>query len=234
EMQRLQEQEMEQQRLRSKPSVDVFTNTGTGADEGAILLPDESPCYLIRAIDWTGDEAPDWLRERAQAVIGRCVGNQGMLVLQRELKPKPVDHGLITSRVLFPEQSLTDGVLRLHYVLGTIGHVAGDASVGWWRTVLPAGPGDPLNQRDLDQALENMRRLVGQPDAEIELEPGAAVGQTNLRIRPGTGKRWHGYLGGDNAGLDSTGRDQINAGLTLDSPLFLYDQLSFAWNSNAG
>jgi len=26
---------------------------------------------------------------------------------------------------------------------------------------------------------------------------------------------------------------QVNAGLTLDSPLFLYDQLSLAWNSNA-
>ena len=33
--------------------------------------------------------------------------------------------------------------------------------------------------------------------------------------------------------MESTGKEQINAGLTLDSPLFLYDQFSVSWNSNA-
>jgi Haemolysin secretion/activation protein ShlB/FhaC/HecB len=32
--------------------------------------------------------------------------------------------------------------------------------------------------------------------------------------------------------MDSTGDRQLNAGLTLDSPLFLYDQFSVSWNSN--
>eukprot|EP00887_Chlorella_sp_A99_P004397 scaffold37.g4397.t1 len=40
-------------------------------------------------------------------------------------------------------------------------------------------------------------------------------------------------MGADNAGLAEMGKIQVNAGLTLDSPLFLYDQLSVAWNSNA-
>ncbi|WP_241116833.1 ShlB/FhaC/HecB family hemolysin secretion/activation protein [Achromobacter xylosoxidans] len=50
---------------------------------------------------------------------------------------------------------------------------------------------------------------------------------------PGPGKRWHAYVGGDNAGMESTGKNQVNAGLTLDAPLFLHDQLSVSWNSNA-
>jgi len=52
-------------------------------------------------------------------------------------------------------------------------------------------------------------------------------------IHPGEAKRWHAYVGADNAGLREMGTMQVNAGLTLDSPLFLYDQLSVAWNSNA-
>jgi hemolysin activation/secretion protein len=40
-------------------------------------------------------------------------------------------------------------------------------------------------------------------------------------------------LGGDNGGVDDTGKYQVNAGLTLDSPFFLYDQLTASWNSNA-
>jgi hemolysin activation/secretion protein len=52
-------------------------------------------------------------------------------------------------------------------------------------------------------------------------------------MRPGTGNRLHGYVGSDNGGVDDTGKYQLNAGLTLDSPLFLYDQLSASWSSNA-
>nr|WP_277398834.1 ShlB/FhaC/HecB family hemolysin secretion/activation protein [Achromobacter xylosoxidans] len=33
--------------------------------------------------------------------------------------------------------------------------------------------------------------------------------------------------------MESTGKNQVNAGLTLDAPLFLHDQLSVSWNSNA-
>jgi hemolysin activation/secretion protein len=52
-------------------------------------------------------------------------------------------------------------------------------------------------------------------------------------MHPGTGNRLHGYVGGDNGGVDDTGKYQVNAGLTLDSPFFLYDQLTASWNSNA-
>ncbi len=233
ELQRLQEQEMEAQRARTRPPVDVFTKDGKAARGADFDLPDETPCHVIREIDWTGDAPPAWLRERAATLIGRCVGTRGMQVLERELKSSPVDYGLITSQVPIPEQTLFDGILHLHYLHGYIGTVQDDGTVGWWRTVLPVGPGGTLNQRDLDQALENMRRLTGQADAEIELRPGAKPGEADLRLRPGKGKRWHGYVGADNAGLQSTGRNQVNAGLSLDSPLFLYDQLSLAWNSNA-
>ncbi|MCH1990906.1 ShlB/FhaC/HecB family hemolysin secretion/activation protein, partial [Achromobacter xylosoxidans] len=104
---------------------------------------------------------------------------------------------------------------------------------GWWRTALPTWPGGEVNQRDLDQALENIRRLAGQADASIDVAPGPELGDSDIIIKPGTGKRWHAYVGGDNAGMESTGKNQVNAGLTLDSPLFLYDQLSVSWNSNA-
>ncbi|MNK97256.1 Hemolysin transporter protein ShlB precursor [compost metagenome] len=78
-----------------------------------------------------------------------------------------------------------------------------------------------------------MRRLGSQADAVIDIAPGPQPGDSDIIVRPGTGKRWHGYLGGDNGGMDTVGKYQLNAGLTLDSPLFLYDQLSVSWNSNA-
>jgi hemolysin activation/secretion protein len=121
----------------------------------------------------------------------------------------------------------------LRYLPGSISAVKGEGAIGWWRTALPTGPGRELNQSDLDQALENIRRLGSLVDAAIDIAPGPELGDSDIIIKPGTGKRWHGNLGGDNGGMDPVDKYQVNAGLALDSPLFLYDKLSVFWNSSA-
>ena len=62
---------------------------------------------------------------------------------------------------------------------------------------------------------------------------GQRWAHSDIVIHPGGAKRWHAYAGSDNAGLKEMGKFQANGGVTFDSPLFLYDQLSVAWNSNA-
>ncbi len=232
EIQRRQEQEIDAQRARAAERPDVLSSTPAPEARGWVP-PKETPCFFIREVIWDGAEPPDLLTGATAAVLGECVGGKGLRALQEHLIGLLVDTGLVTARVVVPEQSLAAGTLTLRYLPGRISAVKGDGAIGWWRTALPTGPGGELNQRDLDQALENIRRLGSQADAAIDIAPGPELGDSDILIKPGTGKRWHGYLGGDNGGMDSVGKYQINAGLTLDSPLFLYDQLSVSWNSNA-
>ena len=233
EIERRQQQEIEAQRARAQQRPDVLTPEAAPDASGGLRLPTEDPCFLIERVQWEAPEPPSGLRRAAEAVQGQCVGIQGLQQLQKYLGERLIDDGYITTRVLVPEQTLAEGTLTLRYVPGKIGAIRDEGTPGWWRTVLPTGPGGAVNQRDLDQALENIRRLPGQADASIDLVPGAHLGESDIQIKPGTGKRWHAYVGADNAGMDTTGKNQINAGLTLDSPLFLYDQLSASWNSNA-
>lgn len=234
EIERRQEQDLDAQRTRAEQRPDVLSApSAPGAGHGQLVLPDESPSFALTQVNWDGPRPPDSLLRASQVVVGQHVGAQGLRVLQAHLMARLIDRGLITARVLVPEQSLASGVLTLRYVPGRISEIKSDGATGWWRTILPTGPQGEVNQRDLDQALENIRRLGGQVDASIEVAPGAQVGESDIVIRPGTGKPWHAYLGADNAGMQATGKDQVNAGLTLDSPLFLYDQLSISWNSNA-
>jgi hemolysin activation/secretion protein len=233
ELQRRQDQETEAQRARAAERPDVFTSAPAAQPAAGLQFPEETPCFSVRTVTWQDPQPPDWLSTRATEALGHCIGGRGLQTLQKDLQAQLIDQGYVTSRVLVPEQSLAAGTLTLRYIPGTIAKVQSDGMPGWWRMALPSGPGSMLDQRDLDQALENIRRLSGQADAKIDLVPGAALGETDLVLHPGTGKRWHGFVGGDNAGLDSTGKDQLNASLVLDSPLFLYDQLSVAWNSNA-
>ena len=233
DIQRRQQQELDVQRARAQQRPDVLSAPGEGRAQ-PLVLPRETPCFLLCQVAWDGPEPPSQLRRLAAAVIGACVGGQGLKALQEHLHARLVEQGLVTARVLLPEQSLAGGTLTLRYLRGRIAAVRSEGAVGWWRTAMPTGPGGPFNQRDLDQALENIRRLQGQADAVIDVAPGAEPGDSDVLIKPGSGKRWHAYLGGDNAGMESTGKNQINAGLTLDSPLFLYDRLSVSWNGNAG
>lgn len=233
DIQRRQQQELDVQRARAQQRPDVLSAPGEGRAQ-PLVLPRETPCFLLRQVAWDGPEPPSQLRRLAAAVIGACVGGQGLKALQEHLHARLVEQGLVTARVLLPEQSLAGGTLTLRYLRGRIAAVRSEGAVGWWRTAMPTGPGGSFNQRDLDQALENIRRLQGQADAVIDVAPGAEPGDSDVLIKPGSGKRWHAYLGGDNAGMESTGKNQINAGLTLDSPLFLYDRLSVSWNGNAG
>lgn len=232
EIQRRQEQEVEAQRARAAERPDVLS-PATAQQAGGLSFPAEKPCFLIRELVWEAAQPPDVLAQAASPVLGQCVGGQGLRALQEYLIGLLVDRGQVTARVVVPEQSLAAGTLTLRYLPGRISAVKGEGAIGWWRTALPTGPGGELNQRDLDQALENVRRLGSQADAAIDIAPGPELGDSDILIRPGTGKRWHGYLGGDNGGMDTVGKYQLNAGLTLDSPLFLYDQLSVSWNSNA-
>lgn len=234
DIQRRQEHELEQQRERAAQRPDVLSAPEvSGIGTGTLRFPDETPCFPLSAVLWDGPQPTPALRRMADVAVGACVGGHGLKVLQEFLMAALIDQGLITARVLVPEQSLGSGRLTLHYVPGRISAVKGDSAIGWWRTAVPTGPGGELNQRDLDQALENIRRLSSQADASIDVAPGPELGDSDILIQPGTGKRWHGYVGGDNNGIDTIGKYQVNAGLTLDSPLFLYDQISVSWNSNA-
>lgn len=232
ELQRRQEQEVDAQRARAAERPDALSSSPAQRARG-LDLPAETPCFPLREVAWEGAPPPRALALAAQHVVGQCVGGQRLRALQEHLIGRLIDNGQVTARVVVPEQSLAAGTVTLRYLPGRISAVKGEGTVGWWRTALPTGPGGELNQRDLDQAIETIRRLGSQADAAIDIVPGPELGDSDLLIKPGTGKRWHGYLGGDNGGMDSVGKYQINAGLTLDSPLFLYDQLSVSWNSNA-
>nr|WP_255702011.1 ShlB/FhaC/HecB family hemolysin secretion/activation protein [Bordetella sp. LUAb4] len=234
EIQRLQDQQTDIERSRFLERPDVITPAQAPVPASRdSTFPQETPCHVISRLEWQDVAPPDWLAESAGTIVGHCVGVLGLQALQKDLLGQLVDRGHVAARVLLPEQTLASGTLALRYFPGVIVDVQSEGMPGWWRTALPSGPGDVLEQGDLDQAVENIRRLIGQADATIDVAPGANPGESTLIMQPGSGKRLHGYVGGDNGGMDAMGKYQLNAGLTLDSPLFLYDQLSASWNSNA-
>ncbi|MGA3946423.1 ShlB/FhaC/HecB family hemolysin secretion/activation protein [Ralstonia nicotianae] len=233
EVQRLQEQQLDQARDRANARPDVFTAPAPAGPITLSALPKETPCFPIQGIVLE-DNVFNWLPYLLQPVNGQCVGKQGLEAIELQVNNALIEHGYVTSRVLIPQQNLAAGTLVLKVLPGRIGAIrnASDDNIGWARMALLAGPGDLLNQRDLDQALETVRRLPGQSEASFDIVPGAQVGESDIVLKPGTDKRWHATLSADNTGMKNTGKYQMSGSLVVDSPLHLYDQLAISASSN--
>lgn len=229
---------MQQQQLEAtkelNPRPNVLTPTGEKTSIASVTnLPLDNPCFPIKEIALE-DNAFGWLARFLQPVVGQCVGKTALKQIQDAANNALIERGYVTSRVLVPTQTLQSGTLTLHVVPGRISDVRADKpTIGWLRAALPTSSGVLLNQRDIDQGLENLRRLQSQSDATFDIAPGLNPGDSELVFHPGTGKRWHAVIGTDNAGLDSTGKYELSGSFTFDSPFYLYDQLQIAGTTNA-
>lgn len=202
------------------------------------LPGDEKPCFRIDALALQGAEPFPWLAAAASgpeaddSPIGRCLGTQGINTVLARLQQALVARGWITSRVLAAPQDLSTGQLQLTVVPGRIAAIrsASGATTAGLRSAVPAAPGDLLNLRDIEQGLENLKRLPT-VEADIRIEPaqgeGAGPGDSDLVIDVRRVPRALGplrvALGLDDSGTRATGRLQANATLAWDGPLGLND-----------
>ena len=214
-------------------------------------LPQESPCFPLRQLRLAGEgsEAFAWLAEvPARRFVGACLGSAGLALLARELDEALLARGYVTSRVSFGPQNLSGGELVLQLHLGRVAAVrmvqpadavAGlpereDTAWGTWRNAVPLRAGDLLDVRDLEQGVEQMKRLPSQA-VRTRIEPGQAPDSSVVVIeRPAArlADRVRGSLTVDNSGSGSLGRTQAWASVVLDNPAGLNDIASLSLGSN--
>ncbi|XHO75823.1 Hemolysin transporter protein ShlB [Burkholderia gladioli] len=164
--------------------------------------------------------AREWLAHYA----GQCVGKQGLDMLVKGLSQAILARGYVTTRVLLPEQDLSTGTLKLSLILGVIRHVrfVDEKLRGTWKTAFPTGDGELLNLRDLEQGLEQMKRVTSQ-DVSMQIVPADVPGESDVVLDVKRGKPWTVVASIDNSGTRATGRLQGNLSLGIDNPLGLND-----------
>lgn len=201
------------------------------------LLPrDETPCFPIDRIRLDGEDAQRFLWSlRAadpenDAATGRCLGAEGISVVMARVQNAVVARGFVTTRILAAPQDLKGGTLTLTVVPGRVRAIRfapGTSPRATALNAVPARRGDLLNLRDIEQALENFRR-VPTVAADLQITPAEAddarPGDSDLVIL------WRQRLPPvrlslslDDAGSRATGKLQGSATLSLDSPLSLND-----------
>ena len=244
-------------RAQQERSVDARLPSG-GAPAATRLPPSETPCFTIQDIVLDGEMADrfQWLLPAAAQVpttdanttpsdspIDRCLGTQGINTVLARMQHALVAQGWVTTRVLAAPQDLSPGTLRLTLVPGRIaairfadGAASASASSLGLHTAIPAQPGDLLNLRDIEQGLENLKRLPT-ADADIQIEPSTAPaarpGDSDLVISYRRAFPLRVSLSLDDSGTESSGRTQAGATVAWDGPLGLNDLAYISVNHDA-
>ena len=139
--------------------------------------------------------------------------------------------GFSTSRIVVPEQNLSSGELRLVLQIGYIGTVrfAEGSSSLYWKNLFPFHEGDILNVRDIEQGIEQAKRLPSQ-DISVQLLPSEQPQRTNVVLTVKRGKNFYGTISVDDSGLEDTGKLQWYTSIGIDQPFHKNDMLRIGMN----
>lgn len=231
---RSQREAEERQRQQQAPDVRL-PRQAPALDPDALDLPDEKTCFTLRQIQLEGSQQGPfaWTEAWLAHYTGRCVGKDGIELILRRLSARLIAQGYVTTRINLPAQDLASGILRLQLVPGRVRAIrfADSAAALSWRAAFPMRPGDLLNLRDIEQALEQLKRVPSQ-DANIDIVPGDREGESDLVVTLKQGKPWRIGLTVDDAGSKATGKWQGSLSFSLDNPLNLNDLLSLSFNND--
>jgi hemolysin activation/secretion protein len=208
--------------------------------------PVETPCFPIREVVLTGDARtafawlPEMLNTGPGALNGQCLGPQGINQVQARMQNALIDQGWITTRVVVPDQDLSNGQLTLQIVPGRLQAIRmadGKPVPAMVKHALPLQPGELLNLRAIEQALENLKRVPSQ-EADLQIEPasgpGSQAGDSNLVVTLHSVRPWRLSTFADDSGSEPTGKLQGSATVSYDAPLQLNDLLYLSLNHSLG
>lgn len=247
-----QRQREEQLRQTMQPESDVrLHQKNTGETVNQLMGDDSSqPCFAINEVVLEGEHHARFQFALKRALretgfqAGKCLHagniNQIMSLAQNAL----IGRGYTTTRILAAPQDLNSGKLQLTLIPGYLRSIRIDRSnddqthagrIAAFQNKFPTRSNDLLNLRDLEQGLENLKRL---PTAEADLQIVPVEGEPNQsdvvvqwrqRLLP-----YRVSVGMDNSGSEATGKYQGNITFSADNPLGLSDMFYVNYGRSIG
>lgn len=236
-----QRQREEQLRQTMQPESDVrLHQKNTGETVNQLMGDDSSQlCFAINEVVLEGEHHARFQFALKRALretgfqAGKCLNagdiNHIMTVAQNIL----IGRGYTTTRILAAPQDLNSGKLVLTVLAGYLKNVEMDMSqanqthagrIAAFQNEFPTRSDGILNLRDLEQGLENLKRIPT-VEADIQIVPVEGVpNQSTVLVK------WQQRLvpyrlsvGMDDSGTKATGKYQGNVTFSADNPLGLSD-----------
>ena len=250
---------LKQQQL-VKPNVNINTDTYQQAPSTSIVPASSqntdaasAPCFDIDHIYLTGELSEKFTFalmpyiKGKSSLLGSCLSVNDINQLVTNVQNRIIEKGYVTTRVLVQNQNLKSGHLTLTLIPGRIDQITAvdvqasrpvyidnSGNPANFAPAMPMQSGDLLNVRDIEQSLENFKR-VPTADADFSIAPSSRMaepGYSDIQVKWQQDKRWRLSASVDDSGQESTGVYQGNVTLSLDNPTWQNDLLYLSYNHN--
>lgn len=218
----------------SRPGAGLVPGLGLlicGCLAGGLDAADEADCTPLQALRFEANPmiSADAVQALSAPFLERCISPQLLRELLAVYSSHFIDRGYVTTRPYLLEQDISDGVVDVRLLLGSVEAVidahSGDSN---WRIASAfAFNDDILNLRELETSLEIIERPQS-VQASFEIRPGNQPGSSIIAIDTVDGSPLQVELG---ANARSEVDPQLSVALGLDNPLNLNDILAFRYNS---
>lgn len=236
-----QQQREQQLREQMQPERDVRLPVPQTTDtfKPSSGLPiDDGICFPIQKVNLVSDEVNTFrfalkhALNKSQFKAGKCLNAQDINQIMSLAQNKVIDRGYTTTRILAAPQNLQSGVLELTVLAGFIKDFKVNQSdnqqthadrIAAFQNEFPTNHKKLLNLRDLEQGLENLKRIPT-AEADIQITPSEQPNESTVVIQ------WQQRLlpyrltaSIDDSGSKSTGKLQGNLTLSADNLFGLSD-----------
>ena len=221
-------QEAERQERLGEERVETMVSPPPSTD----LPADESVRFHISQITIENQvERFRFLERIARPYVDKELSLSDINKLIHAMNQSLMARGFSTSRIVVPEQNLSSGELRLVLQIGYIGTVrfAEGSDNHYWKNLFPFHEGDILNVRDIEQGIEQAKRLPSQ-DISVQLLPSDQPQRTDVVLTVKRGKNFYGTISVDDSGLEDTGKLQWYTSIGIDQPFHKNDILRIGMN----
>ncbi|WP_113065928.1 ShlB/FhaC/HecB family hemolysin secretion/activation protein [Oleiagrimonas sp. MCCC 1A03011] len=208
--QRLQRYYEQQQATPKKPTDPLQEQKAEPKDRHAVAKA-AGPGFVLRRVRFSASVLlkPEALQQAVKPYLGRKVTKSDLDAMLDRINDLYRAKNITTARAILPSQSINDGVVRVELVEGRLGKitVAGDKHVrkDFILRRIDQQSGQIV---DANQLRKNLVYLNQTTDLTVRalLAPGAARGQTDIRLAVQEPDRHDLVAFVDNSGVDSTGR----------------------------
>ncbi|MHB1238574.1 MAG: ShlB/FhaC/HecB family hemolysin secretion/activation protein [Gallionella sp.] len=246
---RAMQQALERERQQQAPNVNL---QGAVSEAQPFQLPAaETPCFTVNTfvLELPSQLSPaahrygastslldpfHFAQEFLEQYKGKCIGREGINILVKGVTTKILERGYSTTRVAIPEQDMLSGTLKLTLIPGIIHELrfADAGTAGTWKNAFPTSAGKLLNLRDLEQGLEQMKRVTSQ-DVNMQIVPAGNLGESDVIISVRRSKPWNATINLDDSGIKATGKTQAGLQTGWDNLLGINDLFNIGTSTDA-
>ncbi|NEQ54355.1 MAG: ShlB/FhaC/HecB family hemolysin secretion/activation protein [Leptolyngbya sp. SIO3F4] len=201
--------------------------------ESVAPAPETGPTVAVQGFEVSGSTVFDKSDFEAvlDSFVGQSLGIEQLRQAADSITQLYLNEGYITSRAVLPNQPITDGIVKLQIIEGSLEEIQiedAERLADYVRSRINLGAQTPLNQFDLEDQLRLLRADPLIDNIEASLRAGTGLGQSILVVRIIEADSFEAHLTLDTDSPVSVGVVRMGANATYRNPFGIGDQIRAA------